>query len=266
MIKILFGLVNIVIIISLLLIVGNLILVLGGDVSFFFPFLISFFVSLTLSFILDNINTKKEKELAREAAIKAEKQAIEAEKKAAIEAEKAAIEAEKVAIEKEKITIKAEKKIIDQIYAWMKANKSHKSVKGLLNKIRSGKWPNEWSEINEWITTQIELEAIKKKERFRIAVEKRREKERKAQEKANKLCTNDEQMESYKKGKICLDMHMDVVSLIHGRKYDEKRTISKEKEILKYKYGKYKSSRGNTKYKLQVTYIDDRVDSFKDLD
>ena len=102
MIKFLFGLVNIVIIISLLLIVGNLILVLAGDVSFFFPFLISFFVSLTLSFILDKINTKKEKELAREAAIKAEKLAIEAEKKAAIEAEKRAKIDEEITIEAEK--------------------------------------------------------------------------------------------------------------------------------------------------------------------
>ena len=111
---------------------------------------------------------------------------------------------------------------------------------------------------------------MERKESLRIAEEKRLEKERKAKEKINKVldefCTDDEQMQSYKKGKICLDMHMDVVSLIHGRKYEEKRSISKEKEILKYKYGKYKSSRGNTKYKLQVTYIDDRVDSFKDLD
>jgi len=263
MIKFLFGLVNIAIIISLLLIVGNLILVLAGDVSFFFPFVFIFFGSLTLSFILDKINTKKENELAREAAIKAEKLAIEAEKKAAIEAEKAAIEKEKIALE-------AEKNILDEINGMMKANESANKVKSKLKKVRSGKWPDKWAEIKDWIDAKLELEDMERKESLRIAEEKRLEKERKAKEKINKVldefCTDDEQMQSYKKGKICLDMHMDVVSLIHGRKYEEKRSISKEKEILKYKYGKYKSSRGNTKYKLQVTYIDDRVDSFKDLD
>ncbi len=241
MIKFLFGLVNIVIIISLLLIVGNLILVLASDVSFFFPFLISFFVSLTLSFILDKINTKKEKELAREAAIQAEKLAIE-----------------------------AEKNIIDEINGMMETNESANKVRSKLKKIRSGKWPDKCAEIKDWVDAKLELEDLERKESLRIAEEKRLEKERKAQEKVNKIldkfCTNDEQMKSYKKGKICLDMHMDVVRLIHGPKYEEKRTISKEKEILKYKYGKYKSSRGNTKYKLQVTYIDDRVDSYKDLD
>ena len=128
MIKFLFGLVNIVTIISLLLIVGNLILVLGGDVSFFFPFLISFFVSLTLSFILDKINTKKEKELAREAAIKAEK-----------------------------ITIEAEKKIIDEINGMMEANESANKVRSKLNKIRSSKWPDKWAEIKDWVDAKLEL-------------------------------------------------------------------------------------------------------------
>tara|TARA_B100000900_G_scaffold263166_1_gene224415 strand:- start:459 stop:1184 length:726 start_codon:yes stop_codon:yes gene_type:complete len=241
MIKFLFGLVNIAIIISLLLIVGNLILVLAGVVSFFFPFVFIFFGSLTLSFILDKINTKKENELAREAAIKAEKIALE-----------------------------AEKNILDEINGMMKANEPANKVKSKLKKVRSGKWPDKWAEIKDWIDAKLELEDMERKESLRIAEEKRLEKERKAKEKINKVldefCTDDEQMQSYKKGKICLDMHMDVVSLIHGRKYEEKRSISKEKEILKYKYGKYKSSRGNTKYKLQVTYIDDRVDSYKDLD
>ena len=241
MIKFLFGLVNIAIIISLLLIVGNLILVLAGVVSFFFPFVFIFFGSLTLSFILDKINTKKENELAREAAIKAEKIALE-----------------------------AEKNILDEINGMMKANDPANKVKSKLKKVRSGKWPDKWAEIKDWIDAKLELEDMERKESLRIAEEKRLEKERKAKEKINKVldefCTDDEQMQSYKKGKICLDMHMDVVSLIHGRKYEEKRSISKEKEILKYKYGKYKSSRGNTKYKLQVTYIDDRVDSYKDLD
>ena len=79
------------------------------------------------------------------------------------------------------------------------------------------------------------------------------------------LCDDEDQFKSYKKGKICLGMHIEVVKEIKGYKYDEKRNISADKETYKYKYGKFTTSRGNKRYKLEVTYENDRVVSFKDL-
>ena len=79
------------------------------------------------------------------------------------------------------------------------------------------------------------------------------------------LCDDENQFKSYKKGKICLGMHIEVVKEIKGYKYDEKRNISADKETYKYKYGKFTTSRGNKRYKLEVTYENDRVVSFKDL-
>lgn len=60
-------------------------------------------------------------------------------------------------------------------------------------------------------------------------------------------------------------MNIEVVKEIKGYKYDEKRNISADKETYKYKYGKFSTSRGNKRYKLEVTYENDKVVSFKDL-
>ena len=79
------------------------------------------------------------------------------------------------------------------------------------------------------------------------------------------LCDDEDQFKSYKKGKICLGMHIELVKDIKGYKYDEKRNISADKETYKYKYGKFTTSRGNERYKLEVTYENNRVVSFKDL-
>ena len=79
------------------------------------------------------------------------------------------------------------------------------------------------------------------------------------------LCDDEDQFKSYKKGKVCLGMHIEVVKEIKGYKYDEKRNISADKETYKYKYGMFTTSRGNKRYKLEVTYENDRVVSFKDL-
>tara|TARA_B100001121_G_scaffold155959_1_gene136327 strand:- start:491 stop:1357 length:867 start_codon:yes stop_codon:yes gene_type:complete len=79
------------------------------------------------------------------------------------------------------------------------------------------------------------------------------------------LCHDEDQFKSYKKGKVCLGMHIEVVKEIKGYKYDEKRNISADKETYKYKYGMFTTSRGNKRYKLEVTYENDRVVSFKDL-
>ena len=79
------------------------------------------------------------------------------------------------------------------------------------------------------------------------------------------LCHDEDQFKSYKKGKVCLGMHIEVVKEIKGYKYDEKRNISADKETYKYKYGMFTTSRGNKRYKLEVTYENERVVSFKDL-
>ena len=60
-------------------------------------------------------------------------------------------------------------------------------------------------------------------------------------------------------------MHISVVKALKGHKYDEKRNVTKDKIITKYKYGQYKNSRGNTKYTMEISYKDDRVVSFRDL-
>ena len=87
----------------------------------------------------------------------------------------------------------------------------------------------------------------------------------KGRDKTIKALCDEDQFKSYQKRKICLGMHIDVVKEIKGEIYDEKRDISRGKEVLKHYYGKFTSSRGNTRYKLEVTYQDNRVIRFRDL-
>ena len=99
----------------------------------------------------------------------------------------------------------------------------------------------------------------------KAAEEKKAKEEKEEEDRIRALCDDEDQFKSYKKGKICLGMHIEVVQEIKGYKYDEKRNISPDKETYKYKYGKFTTSRGNKRYKLEVTYENDRVVSFKDL-
>ena len=46
---------------------------------------------------------------------------------------------------------------------------------------------------------------------------------------------------------------------------DEKRNITEDKQVFKYKYGRFKNQRDNWSYSLEVTFENDRVTSFKDL-
>ena len=73
-------------------------------------------------------------------------------------------------------------------------------------------------------------------------------------------------VKSFKREKICLDMPMKLVGKLHGRKYEEKRSVTKKVEKLTYKYEKNGTNlRGKPQYKLEVSYVDGRVDSFRDL-
>jgi len=70
---------------------------------------------------------------------------------------------------------------------------------------------------------------------------------------------------SFLAGTVCIGMHRELVNAIKGVGYDEKRTITSKVTKLTYKYQPYLNARKTTSYKLQVTFIDDRVNAFKDL-
>ena len=94
--------------------------------------------------------------------------------------------------------------------------------------------------------------------------QKEKEEREKLQEYLNTL--SDEVQNSFKKKKICIGMPMDLVRRLKGNKYEEKRNVTTQAEKLTYKYGKTgKNNRGNQRYKLEITYVDNLVDSFKDL-
>ena len=70
---------------------------------------------------------------------------------------------------------------------------------------------------------------------------------------------------SYKKRKICFGMPVDLVKNILGPAYDKKEQVTKDFVKLSYKYGRSKSSRGNTTYKIRVNYEDGLVSGWRDL-
>ena len=120
--------------------------------------------------------------------------------------------------------------------------------------------------------------AAEEAERAAEAVERAEEKARKRAETKARLEKEAEELKvylesqpehivkSFKKAKICIDMPMKLVGKLHGRKYEEKRSVTKKVEKLTYKYEKNGTNlRGKPQYKLEVSYKDGRVDSFRDL-
>jgi hypothetical protein len=71
--------------------------------------------------------------------------------------------------------------------------------------------------------------------------------------------------QAYKRGKICLDMPMNLVGMLKGTKYEEKRNVTKKATILTYKYGKSENRQGNWRYDIEVKYENNVVISFRDL-
>ena len=132
---------------------------------------------------------------------------------------------------------------------------------------------------------EVEEEASKEAERAAEEAERAAEAVERAEEKARKRAETKARLEkeaeelkvylesqpehivkSFKKAKICIDMPMKLVGKLHGRKYEEKRSVTKKVEKLTYKYEKNGTNlRGKPQYKLEVSYKDGRVDSFRDL-
>ena len=132
---------------------------------------------------------------------------------------------------------------------------------------------------------EVEEEASKEAERAAEEAERAAEEVERAEEKARKRAETKARLQkeaeelkvylesqpehivkSFKKAKICIDMPMKLVGKLHGRKYEEKRSVTKKVEKLTYKYEKNGTNlRGKPQYKLEVSYKDGRVDSFRDL-
>ena len=74
-----------------------------------------------------------------------------------------------------------------------------------------------------------------------------------------------EVIKSFKNDIICLDMPMEMVDFLKGEKFNRKRSVSKKGTTERYNYQPYESSRGNTKYKLEVDFQDGLVIKFQDL-
>jgi hypothetical protein len=112
------------------------------------------------------------------------------------------------------------------------------------------------------------VEQEKEKEiRARELEENALKKQKELKEKYAHLRTfaKDAEWDSFLAGTVCIGMHRELVNAIKGVGYDEKRTVTSKATKLTYKYQPYLNARKTTSYKLQVTFIDDRVNAFKDL-
>ena len=112
------------------------------------------------------------------------------------------------------------------------------------------------------------VEQEKEKEiRARELEENALKKQKELKEKYAHLRTfaKDAEWYSFLAGTVCIGMHRELVNAIKGDGYDEKRTVTSKATKLTYKFQPYLNARKTTSYKLQVTFIDDRVNAFKDL-
>lgn len=162
-------------------------------------------------------------------------------------------------MKEEKKLIKKEQILITECLQMIKDNKaSINLLKSKLEKIRRHKWSEESEKIYMWIESK---QASNRQEKERKEIEK----QKKIDNAAKELCSDETQWNSYLNKKLSLGMHLDVVNIIYGEAHDKKVNVSKNQEVIKYKYLPFKNSRGNTNYKLEVTYTDNRVTSFKDI-
>jgi len=116
----------------------------------------------------------------------------------------------------------------------------------------------------EKLLAQKELD--RKAEEKQRALDIKKAKEKKEKKLALlKAKSSEEVWASFNKKKVCIDMHIDLVEEIKGTKYEEKRNITKDKTVLKYKFGRSKNSRGNWAYDMEITFVNNRVTAFKDL-
>ena len=116
----------------------------------------------------------------------------------------------------------------------------------------------------ENVTIELEKEKeIRAKEQEQAA--SRKLKEQAEQHAHLRTLATDDEWVSFLAGRVCIGMHRDLVDALKGAGYDEKRTVTSKATKLTYKYQPYLNARKTTSYKLQVAFIDDRVNSFKDL-
>ena len=162
-------------------------------------------------------------------------------------------------MKEEKKLIKKEQILITECLQMIKDNKaSINLLKSKLEKIRRHKWSEESEKIYTWIESK---QASNRQDKERKEIEKQKKMDNAAKE----LCSDETQWNSYLNKELSLGMHLDVVNIIYGEAHDKKVNVSKNQEVIKYKYLPFKNSRGNTNYKLEVTYTDNRVTSFKDI-
>ena len=185
---------------------------------------------------------------------------------------------------KEAAELLKETELIQEMLSMIKHNHTYidlqEKMKSFLKMSKHLKNSNELNEIEKFIASGesearkkhekkllAELEAQAKKEAAELEAQAKKEAaEREALEiELQALCNDESEWKSFKKKKICIGMHIKLVGNLKGYKWDEKRNISADQEIYKYKYGKFTTPRGSVRYKLEVTYEDDRVTSFKDL-
>jgi len=116
-------------------------------------------------------------------------------------------------------------------------------------------------------------------EKQRIYAKKQRQKDeinRQRAEKQKQLLINNAEtrfgydqshkvIKSFKRNTICLGMPKKMVDFLKGKKFNLKRTVTKKGTTERYNYQSYISSRGNTKYKLEVDFQDGLVIKFQDL-
>ena len=227
-------------------------LLLSETINFQWEFLLIPVVSfLILNTVQNYIDSSNETKLSEQRLLQEQ-----AQKEADMLQEQAQKEAD---MKEEKRLIKREQNLITECLQMIKDNKaSINLLKSKLEKIRRHKWSEESEKIYMWIESK---QASNRQEKERKEIEK----QKKIDNAAKELCSDETQWNSYLNKKLSLGMHLDVVNIIYGEAHDKKVNVSKNQEVIKYKYLPFKNSRGNTNYKLEVTYTDNRVTSFKDI-
>ena len=108
-------------------------------------------------------------------------------------------------------------------------------------------------EVKQWLSDQ------KSKERQKA-------KELKEKELSLAMIEGSKIANSYKVGKICIEMSKQLVSILLGPAYERKENITKTVTKESYKYGPNGTNRrGNPIYKMEVSFEDGKCSGWKDL-
>ena len=208
----------------------------GGRPDETYTGLVILFVLVPLIYFLGIVPAKKRKEKRIKAIADREK----ASAKAIADREK---------------TIEKEKRLFEEILKMISNDENFRFVQRKMDSIKI-------------IKSKLEKSDLKNVESY-IAegkIKETNERTAKQDEKIKSLCTDENQFKSYKKGQICIGMHIDLVKNLKGQGYDKKRSVTSKSETIKYKYSKFTTPRGTEKYKLEISFQDSRVTAFRDLE